>query len=159
VLKFSRRTTIITLAIVVATSVAAFAFWTGIGVGNGQAQTGTTGQGLTVKQTNQSNPLSPGATATLSGNFDNPNNAAVFVGSVKAVISGITPGPLQNANERPCSVNDYQLVNDTATVNTNVPGPGTGVGSWSGIVIKMLHTTDNQDNCKNATVHLTYTIV
>ena len=159
-LKFSRRTTIIasTMALVVATSVVAFAFWTGVGTGTGQAQTGTTGQALTVKQTGPPTGLVPGGpVATLSGNFDNPNNSPVFVGSVQAQISGLTPGPIQNPNERACSVNDYALVNPTTVVNANIPS-GNAQHFWSGITIRMLNTPD-QDNCKGATVTLDYTIV
>ena len=158
-LKFSRRTTIITIAIVAATSVAAFAFWTGVGVGTGEAKTGTTGQALTVKQVGPPTGLVPGGpVATLSGNFDNPNGSPVFVASVKAAITGVTPAAPQDAGKPACSVNDYQLVNNTAVVNANVPS-GNGQGTWTGITIRMLNTAANQDNCKNATVNLSYTIV
>lgn len=160
-LKFSRRTTIIasTMALVVATSVVAFAFWTGVGTGTGQAKTGTTGQALTVKQTGPPTGLVPGGpVATLSGNFDNPNGSPVFVGSVKAAIASVTPAAPQDPAKPPCKTGDYQLVNDTATVNANVPS-GNGQGAWSGITIRMLNTAANQDNCKNATVNLSYTIV
>jgi hypothetical protein len=153
VLKFSRRTTIITMAIVVATSVAAFAFWTGVGAGTGQAQSGTTGQALVVKQTGPPTGLVPGGpAATLSGNFDNPNGSAVFVGSVTAAITGVTPAAPQDPTKPACTTADYQLV------NPNVPS-GNGQGAWGGITIKMLNTAANQDNCKNATVNLSYTIV
>lgn len=158
-LKFSRRTIIITMAIVVATSVAAFAFWTGVGAGTGQAQTGTTGQALVVKQTGPPTGLVPGGpAATLSGNFDNPNGSAVFVGSVTAAITGVTPAAPQDPTKPACTTADYQLVNPTATVNANV-NPGNGQGAWGGITIQMLNTAANQDNCKNATVNLSYTIV
>jgi hypothetical protein len=159
VLKFSRRTTIIAIAIVAATSVAAFAFWTGVGAGTGNAQTGSTGQALTVKQVGPPTGLVPGGpVATLSGNFDNPNGSAVFVGSVKAAITGVTPAAPQDPGKPACSASDYKLVNDTAVVNDNIPS-GSGKGAWSGITIQMLNTAFNQDNCKNATVNLSYTIV
>ena len=159
-LKFSRRTTIIAMGLVVATAVAAFAFWTGVGAGTGQAQTGTTGQALVVKQTGPPTGLVPGGpVATLSGNFDNPNGSAVFVGSVKATITGVTHAAgLPDGINPVCSASDYQLVNDTAAVNTNI-NPGNNQGAWSGITIKMLNTAANQDNCKGATVNLSYTIV
>lgn len=160
-LKFSRRTTIIasTMALVVATSVVAFAFWTGVGTGTGQAQTGSTGQALTVNQLGPPTGLVPGGpTATLSGNFNNPNGSAVFVTSVKAAITGVTPAAPQDPAKPACTASDYELVNDTAVVNDNVPS-GNAKGAWSGITIRMLNTAANQDNCKNATVNLSYTIV
>jgi hypothetical protein len=161
VLKFSRRTTIIasTMALVVATSVVAFAFWTGVGAGTGQAQTGNTGQALVVKQTGPPTGLVPGGpAATLSGNFDNPNAAGVFVNTVKATIASVTPAVGPDLTKPNCQTSDFQLVNDTATVNDTIP-PGNGQGAWGGITIKMLNTAANQDNCKNATVNLSYTIV
>jgi hypothetical protein len=156
VLKFSRRTTIITMAIVVATSVAAYAFWTGIGSGTGSAQadTGPTTQ-LTVNQTVFPTGLVPGGPeGEAKGNFINLNTSGVHVNAVKATIDSVTPGPGPN----PCTAADFKLTDDTAEVGAVVP-PGSPSGSWAGIKIKMLETGVNQDSCKGATVILKYTIV
>jgi hypothetical protein len=153
--KFSRKTTIIatSLALVIATSAIAFAFWTGVGSGSGSAATGDTATPLVVNQTSTPTGMTPGGpAATLSGNFDNPNASGVFVNQVTATISAVTPG--SDGTKPPCTASDFSLVGP-ATVNAEIP-PGNAQGSWSGITLQLLNTASNQDNCKNATVSISY---
>jgi hypothetical protein len=153
--KFSRKTTIIatSVALVIATSAVALAFWTGVGSGSGSAETGDTATPLVVNQTSTATGLTPGGDAvTLSGNFDNPNASGVFVNQVTATISAVSPG--SDPTKPFCTPGDFSLVGP-ATVSDEIP-PGPGVGSWSGITLQLLNTASNQDNCKNATVNISY---
>lgn len=134
------------VAVTMAGTGLAYAYWTSGGSGSGSAATGTT-QGITINQLSTVTNLSPGATPqALSGDFDNANSSSVYVGSVTAVVAS-TDKPL-------CDVSNYQI-NGTAPVNSEIPS-GNGVGSWSGLTIKMLDTAVNQDACKNAVVSIAY---
>lgn len=152
--KFSRKTITIVagMALVVATSVVAYAFWTNTGAGEGEATTGNN----TVKVNQLSTPsgLIPGGDpAELSGDFDNLNTDPVHVNHVTAEISGVDGGSLPGVPL--CTAADFELTGNPTLVDDNVPS-GAGVGAWDGIFIGLLNTADNQDNCKNATVHLSY---
>jgi hypothetical protein len=142
------------MALVVATSVIAYAFWTGVGAGTGSAQTGNTGQPLVVNQSGTPTGLVPGGpAASLSGNFDNPNAAGVFVNQVTATVGTITPAQA-DLSKPACTAADF-AVGGVANVNATIPS-GIGVGSWSGLTLQLLNTPANQDNCKNVTVQLNY---
>lgn len=152
--KFSRKTTIIaaSLALVVATSVVAYAFWADSGTGTGEGTTGDT-DSITVKQTSTVEGLFPGGPAAeLSGNFDNPNDSGVFVHQVTATVASVDGGsdPVGPA----CGAGDF-IVGAPDIVNAEV-GPGNDQGSWGPITLQMVDAAYNQENCKNATVHLSY---
>jgi hypothetical protein len=142
------------LALVITTSVIAYAFWTGIGTGTGEAKTGGGNQqGLTVHQTTIVDGLTPGgAPVTISGNFDNPNANPVHVNNVTASLGAVPAGP--DGTKPPCTAADFDL-SPSAAVNADIPN-GNGVGSWTGITIKLKETGLNQDNCKSATRPITY---
>jgi hypothetical protein len=129
----------------------AFAFWTAGGGGAGTASAGTSAS-VTVNQTVSPTGLYPGATAALSGNFDNPNAGSVYVAAVTA---SVTPFSVQTDATKPaCTQADFSITG-TASVGTEVV-PGTGVGSWSGLSLNMIDAATNQDNCKSVTVPITY---
>lgn len=137
----------------------AYAYWSSSGTGTGTAVTGTT-TGITVNQTSTAiTNLYPGVSPqALSGNFDNGNTGAARVHQVSATISSVT-GP--NVSVAPaCTAADYQLNGFPYTVDAEVAA-GTGVGSWGTTApitsIQMLDSATNQDSCKGATVHLSYT--
>src|SRR5207244_9881129 len=73
-----KRTAVVVYAVFLVLTLGgiAFAFWTAGGSGSGTANAGTTAS-VTVNQTVSPSGLYPGATAALSGNFDNPNSANV----------------------------------------------------------------------------------
>ena len=72
--RFSKRTWILggVAAIVGASAIGAFAYWTVSGSGSGSASTGTGNVAVTVNQTSSSSGLYPGGSVGLSGNFTNP---------------------------------------------------------------------------------------
>ena len=132
----------------------AFAYWTTGGSGTGSAGTGTANP-ITVSQTGSSTALVPDGSTTLSGNFTNTTNPGpVYITSVKATITAFS---FQADGAKPaCTQADFTLTTDTVAVGADIPN-GTGVGSWTGIVLKMNNAGTNQDNCKSVSVPLSYT--
>jgi hypothetical protein len=152
--RFSRKTTIIaaSMALVIATSVVAFAFWTNAGAGEGTASTGDTPDNLVINQTSTVEDLVPGGPpGELSGHFDNPNPSGVFVHEVTATVSSVDGG---SGPTPPCTPADF-AVGPPDTVNAEIPS-GSAQGSWGPITPQLLDTASNQDNCKNAIVHISY---
>jgi hypothetical protein len=123
-------------------AVGAYAYWTQSGSGTGSATAGTTSS-ITVHQTSSVTGLYPGASAvTLSGNFDNPNSGPVTISSITAVVSSIS-GAGSDGTKPACTTSDFSIGGSVGT--TTVPS-GTGVGSWTGLTIKLLDNGLNQDN-------------
>ncbi len=138
----------------IASGVAAYAFWTGSGSGSGSASASTPAS-LTVNQTNAAiTNLYPGGPArALSGNFDNPNAGPVYVHDVTAAVH---PFSSQADGSKPaCTQADFPI-GGTATVNAQVAA-GTGVGTWSGLTVSMVNGGANQDNCKGVSIQIDYT--
>jgi len=153
-LKFSKKTTAVLAAgILVASAGGAYAYWTQSGSGTGSAGTGTT-TAITVNQTTTPSGMYPGSAAqSLAGNFDNPNSGAVQISSVTAVVSSVTGGGTDTLKPA-CTTADYAI---GGTSGLNLVPSGVGAGSWTGLTIQLTNTTANQDNCKNAVAHITYT--
>jgi hypothetical protein len=156
--KPTKKTTAIMVAAVtvLAAGGAAFAYWTAGGSGTGSATTSASTANVTVVQTSTVASMQPGDSAqTLSGNFNNPNSGPAYVGTVTAAIGSVTKAG--GAPAGTCDETDYTLAGAAMTVNTEVPA-GNGVGSWSGATIKFNNKATNQNQCKGATVNLTYTV-
>jgi hypothetical protein len=174
-----------TVAIIVGIGVAvagggiAFAYFTNIGAGSGAAGTGSNNP-VVVNQTSSIAGMAPGVAAVpLVGNFDNPNPGGVFIKSVTATVSVPSPAPSASAGIPGCAASDYVIgvgaapgTGQSATtqdVRTTSGGPvGTGVGVevpagtakgyWAGLTLQFNNKTNqNQDNCKNVAVTITYT--
>jgi hypothetical protein len=160
---FTKKRTIIgliALVVVAAISVGAYAYWTQGGSGVGSATAGSTTD-ITVKQTSlTASNLYPGGPAEdLSGNFNNPNSGSVHISSITAVVDSVTGGA-QDPGKPACTPADFTI---GGTSGANDVPTGTGVGSWSGLNISLVdkepssNPANNQDNCKSATAHITYT--
>jgi predicted ribosomally synthesized peptide with SipW-like signal peptide len=135
-----------------------FAYWTQSGTGTGTAQAGTT-QAVVVNQGSAVTGLYPGGPAVgLSGDFDNPNDGPVKVGTVSAVVSAAWSARADLAKPA-CTAADFAITTSgsNGAVNAEVPA-GNGVGAWSGLNIAMVDAATNQDNCKGVTVDLDYTV-
>lgn len=153
----SRKTkvTLIITVVLLGFAAAAFAYWTGVGSGSGAA-TATTPSAVTVNQTNAAiTNLYPGAPAqALSGDFDNPNAAKVYVHNVTAVVH--TFSSQTDITKPACTQADF-AIGGAATVNAEVPA-GSGVGSWSGLTVLLTdNAAANQDNCKGLSIQIDYT--
>jgi hypothetical protein len=151
-----RKRTSAALGILLSLAVAggAFAYWTISGSGSGTATAGTV-SAVTVNQTSTVSGLYPGGSpVTLAGTFTNPNSSEVYISSVTATVSAVTTGT--ELGKDPCTPADF-AIGGSATLNAEIPsGPGV-VGAWSGLTVRMLDTGANQDNCKNASVTISYT--
>lgn len=145
-----RKTVLGATVVLVAMGGAAFAYWTATGTGTSTNTTTGDVKAVTVKQTSVISGLAPGAVAAaLSGNFDNPNDAAVALTSVTGAVTG--------TSDSGCLATWYEVAG-TGTVSGGSVPVGTGVGSWSGLTIRLVNDLAlNQDPCKNATVTITYT--
>jgi hypothetical protein len=138
----------VTAGLAIGISGAAFAFWTQGGSGTGSATTGTT-QDITVNETTSAADLYPGGPAQpLAGDFDNPNPGTTHIGDVTAALGTLPAG---------CVAADF-VIDNSGTTNSGPLAQGVGVGSWSGITIRMDETGVNQDTCKASTIPLVYTL-
>jgi hypothetical protein len=151
--KRKRKVALVAAALIGATSVGAYAFWSSTGAGTGSAATGDVAA-ITVVQTSTVSGLAPGLSAQdLSGNFNNPNSGPVYITSVTASISSVTKAV--GAPAGTCDASDYTIAG-TAPVNAEVPA-GNAKGSWTGLTIQFNNKAGvNQDACKGATVNLAY---
>jgi len=132
---------------------AAYAYWTGSGSGSGSASA-TTPTALVVNQSTSVTGLFPGATAvTLSGTFDNSNSGSVYIHNVTAAVQAFSS---QTDNTKPaCTQADF-AIGGSATVDAQVPA-GNGVGAWTGLTVRLLNGSGNQDNCKGQAITIDYT--
>jgi len=131
---------------------AAYAFWTAGGAGTGTAAAAADGAPLVIVQTSPITGLTPGGTAKpLSGNINNPNQFAVPVAGITAVVSGVVPAT--------CTVDNFAITGyGDATPVAGIPS-GTAQGSWSGLAIQLVNKVGvNQDICKGAAITVAYTI-
>jgi hypothetical protein len=142
----------ITAALLLAGTGTAVAYWTAGGSGTGTASAGSNVP-ITAVQTSVLTGVAPGVAAqTLSGNFTNTNASTVYVATVTAAISSITGAA------GVCDATDFTLSNAVMTVAASIPA-GAAQGAWTGATLAFNNKATNQDGCKNATVHIGYTVL
>lgn len=152
----SKRSIVIGVIAALAVAVGAYAYWTagGSGTGSGTAANGQTA--LTVNQVTTLTAMYPGDSAqTISGTFNNTNSGPIYVGTVTAAISSVVKAG--GAVAGVCDASDFTLANAAMTVDAQV-AVGSSQGAWTGATIKFNNKATNQDQCKGATVNLSYTI-
>jgi len=144
-------TVLIAMVLTVGIAGLAYAYWTSDGTGTGDAETGD-GQNVAIIQTSEVTAMGPGVAAqTLSGTFNNPGPGATTVTTVTVSIDGITDGGPT------CDEDDYVITGAAMSVTGNPLAMGNAVGAWTGATIAFLNSTsENQDDCKGATVNLAY---
>jgi hypothetical protein len=132
---------------------AAYAYWSQGGTGSGTAVAGTTAA-ITVNQTSSPSGLYPGGSpVALAGTFTNPNSSPVNISSVTAAVHTFASHTV-DATKPDCTQADFAI---GGTSGANVVPSGTGVGSWSGLTVRMLDNGLNQDNCKGVSITIDYT--
>jgi hypothetical protein len=105
---------------------------------------------LGVVQTSTVRGLYPGASRQLFGTFDNPNRGRVSPGTVTA---WMVPFRAQRSLSLPtCTQSDF-AIHGTATLPATVPS-GSGVGSWSGLVVSMNRSAPR--NCAGVSFTIDY---
>jgi hypothetical protein len=130
----------------------AFAYWTQGGTGSGTSTAGTTSV-ITVNQTTSPSGLYPGGgTAALAGTFTNAYSGPVNISSVTASVRAFSSQA--DAAKPACTQADFAI---GGTSGASVVPVGTGVGSWSGLTVRLLDNTLNQDNCKSVSITIDYT--
>lgn len=126
----------------------AFAYWTFGGGGTGGAQTATNPTSAIVVSQTSALGLAPGEQVSLAGSLTNPNNTNIKVGVLTAEITG--------ASNSGVSLTDFSLTGNPVTVNAVVK-KGTPV-PWSGMKLVYANSDANQDNARNTTVSIKYTL-
>jgi hypothetical protein len=144
-------------AVVVGSTIGAYAFWTTNGSGTGSASTGTN-TALTISQdgTVSNLVLGDGTTNSQSVGFTIHNSATSpqQVSGVSFSIASITPA--QSDTGKPaCAVGDFVLTQPTWSA-VEIPATGATAFDSTGAKIAMKDTAANQDNCKNVTVALAF---
>jgi hypothetical protein len=132
--------------VIVAGSIAAYAYWTSGGTGTGTAGTGTT-SAVVINQTSAAiTDLAPGVAAEgLSGTFTTTGGHPAFVNQVTPVVS--------STSNVGCTSADFTVTLPTVTNAEVVTGT-----AWTGATIVFKDSlTVNQDACKGVTVNIGYT--
>jgi hypothetical protein len=160
-LQFKKRRLIpaaLAILVLVVGSGVAYAYWTAGGTGSGNAAAANSVSNVTVNQTTVLTAMFPGDIAqTISGNFTNTNAAPTYVTTVTASISSVTKAG--GAVTGTCDSTDFTLGSPAVTVAALVPvGSPELTLTWTGPTLHFNNKATNQDQCKGATVALTYTI-
>ncbi|MFN2606533.1 MAG: hypothetical protein ABR511_01360 [Acidimicrobiales bacterium] len=135
----------------VGSGLGAYAYWTTGGTGTGSATTGTTSD-VTVTQLGTISALTPGSPAQpIDFKINNPAATNQYITSV---VVSITVPPGTGAGPA-CTTGDFTLVQPTAAYGDLTPGDHLYQPSGASLALK--NTSANQDNCKSATVSLSFT--
>jgi hypothetical protein len=138
-------------ALVASTGIAA-AYWTQGGTGTGSATAGDT-VAVEVLQDSTVSGLYPGGPAgDLSGTIDNPNDHPVTVAEITAEVTDVTGGGTDAALPA-CTTDDFAIAGTSGPYVADDDDSTT----WSGLTVAMVDGTGNQDNCKGASIEITYT--
>jgi uncharacterized membrane protein len=105
--------------------------------------------------------LSPGTSAGLDLQINNPNSKALSLTNVSVAVAGVTRSADAVAKNLACTAADFTVTQYTGPYPLSVPA---GISSLSGLRLApsvwprvgMLDTSANQDGCKGATLQLTY---
>lgn len=134
----------------------AFAYWTTTGNGTATGASGTSAA-VTVTQTGSAPAgLAPDAAAQpIAFKINNPKLSPQRIASVTIAVTGVTGGAA-DAAKPDCDATDFAIVQPGA-INADLPNGDTNFPS-SGATIQMVDKVNqNQDNCKNVTVNLSFT--
>lgn len=105
--------------------------------------------------------LSPGTSAGLDLQINNPNSKALSLTNMSVAVAGVTRSADAVARNLTCSAADFTVTQYSGPYPLTVPA---GASSLSGLRLApsvwprvgMLDTSTNQDGCKGATLQLTY---
>jgi hypothetical protein len=155
-----RKLAAFSVVAVLAIAGAAIAYFTDSGSGTGNATVGTSGH-FTVAQTGSTGTMYPGSgTSVLSFSITNNNSAEQSVSTVtNASVNADTNGYITENNGANsvagCKASWFHI--DAATVTP--ADLATGQSTTGSVTVSMpADSADNQDNCKNATPDINYTV-
>lgn len=106
--------------------------------------------------------LSPGSSAGLDLQINNPNNKMLSLANISVAVAGVTRSEDAAARNLPCTAADFAVTQYSGPYPLAVPAGSSS--SLSGLRIPptawpqvaMLDTAANQDGCKGAALQLTY---
>jgi len=154
--KRTLQVTVTAIAGVILASGAAFAFKS---TSNIETLSTTTGEpaAVIISQAAPTVFLTPGRSVPLHGTVSNPNAEPVTFTGFAATIDSIKT--THGEASRPCVPEDYFLDGGPQITNGDSSDiPGLGEVSWEGMTLHMIRDdTSSQDDCKGATVNITYT--
>ncbi|MDT0168087.1 hypothetical protein [Pseudarthrobacter sp. BRE9] len=106
--------------------------------------------------------LSPGTSAGLDLQINNPNNKPLSLTNISVAVAGVSRSADAVAKNLACTPTDFSVTQYSGPYPVSVPA-GTnkslkdlGVSSSALPQVAMLDTSANQDGCKGATLQLTY---
>ncbi|MGH8869347.1 MAG: hypothetical protein ACRDYU_15310 [Actinomycetes bacterium] len=149
--KFTKKSVAVTgaVALAVASAGVAFAYWTAGGSGTGTGDTSAGASNLAVAQTTELTEMFPGdSPQTLSGTVTNNAANSAYVTTVTASLASVSGGGPG------CGVSDYTLTGDVMPIGEDIASGGTE--TFSGATVQFNNKLTNQDDCKSATLHLSY---
>ena len=148
-IKRSRKVVVAASIAIVMAGGAAFAYWAFGGAGNGSATTASNApSGIVISQAAPTGSLAPGDQVNLAGLLTNSNNTDIKVGTLTAEVTG--------ASNAGVALSDFSIGGNPQVIS-KVVKKGTPV-SWSGLTLKYANSDVNQDNAKNTTVTIKYTL-
>lgn len=132
----------------------AFAYWTTSGAGTATGASGTSAS-VTVTQTGTAPAdLAPGAPAKpIAFKITNPKLSPQRIASVTIAVTSVEYSG--GGTAATCSDADFQITQPTS-INQDLPN-GETLFDPSGAAIAMRETGQNQNDCKNVTVNLSFT--
>lgn len=147
-----RRGVALGLILTLALATGAYAYWTNSGSGTGAASTGTTNADLTFAQTSTHSNLRPGGAAqAITGDITNGGDETVLVNNISVDLDDTTWVGT-------CEATDYTISGSPLSVSQSVAA-GADVAIPAGLTIAFNNKpAENQDDCKNQTLVLSYTI-
>jgi hypothetical protein len=175
--RFSKKTIAIgavSAALAVSASGAAYAYWTTTGSGSATSTTGTS-TALSVAQNGTISGMTPGGVAqdvnyTITNSTATPQYATtvtinkVSVNYINAAGTGsgaTAANHAAGAVAETCTVADFTVVQPDA-LGVDLPSGATAftrVTAKKSGTISMVNSGSNQDDCKNTTVNLSFTVV
>lgn len=105
--------------------------------------------------------LSPGTSAGLDLQINNPNSKALSLTNMSVAVAGVTRSADAVARNLTCTAADFTVAQYSGPYPLTVPAgtsslSGLGLASSGWPRVGMLDTSANQDGCKGATLQLTY---
>lgn len=157
-LKISKKKLAVTGALTVVlagTGTAAYAYWTSTGSGTGSASTGASTT-TTVHQLSAPANMAPGvAPGVITFNVSNDSaTQKAYVTNVTIAISSISNAGTDTTKPA-CTAADYVLTQPNWT-GVDLAAGATSANNATA-TLGFANSAANQDNCKGATVNLTYT--
>jgi hypothetical protein len=144
-------------AVVALAGTGAMAYWTTTGSGTGSATTGTTVP-LSITQTNTVPALHVGESSPIDLRVTNGATYNQFISGVTISAAFASGFNAQSDTSKPaCTIaGDFTITQPTGISGDLTPGAHDYAGSTTGAKIALNNTAANQDNCKNASLVLTF---